>query len=165
MDRSLSLPLTRHYPTDWVLARPGRPAACILPWGASINDIHYPRGRGGQRMTRGGVILAAWTDPIADERAGCTSSVRRAFASPAAKDHVQRWAKKWFLGSENCLPDSAWLLLSKTGPLFSHLCMYIWYLHCHWEEGTQKSRREYKDEIYSLLMLSTVWWFISLNRG
>ena len=32
---------------------------------------------------------------------------------------VQRWAKKWSLGCVNCLPCSAWLLLSKTGSLFS----------------------------------------------
>ena len=32
---------------------------------------------------------------------------------------VQRWAKKWSLGCGNFLPGPAWLLLSKTGPLFS----------------------------------------------
>ena len=31
---------------------------------------------------------------------------------------VQSWAKKWSLGCENCLPDPAWLLLSKAGTLF-----------------------------------------------
>ena len=34
-------------------------------------------------------------------------------------DVQRRWTKKWSLGWENVLPGSAWLLLSKTGPLFS----------------------------------------------
>ena len=32
--------------------------------------------------------------------------------------YKQRLAKKWSLGCENILPGPAWLLLSKTGPLF-----------------------------------------------
>ena len=32
---------------------------------------------------------------------------------------LQKWAKKWSLGCKKFLPGLAWLLLSKTGPLFS----------------------------------------------
>ena len=36
------------------------------------------------------------------------------------RTYIQRWAKKWFLGCEDFLPGVAWLLLSKTGPLFMY---------------------------------------------
>ena len=36
-----------------------------------------------------------------------------------ASQRIQRWTKRWALGCEEFPPDPAWLLLSKTGPLFS----------------------------------------------
>ena len=39
---------------------------------------------------------------------------------PPINLYLQRWAKKWSLGSENFLPGPARLLLSKAGLLFGH---------------------------------------------
>ena len=35
------------------------------------------------------------------------------------REQIQKWTKRWALGCDNFLSGCAWLLLSKTGPLFS----------------------------------------------